>query len=150
MSEKINNTILAYLLALQDFPDTLSDHEQENLKKVAKDLKMQPKAWKSHIEPSLIQTIQGNSQLNQSYQLYREKLDRLGEIPLDLLPKAEEINQLVTNQSTLVSRGLPPNPKITSSEEQLNNLVIIVNQTDKPEETVKQVGLFDKVKQWLD
>ena len=46
METTISHTILAYLLALRDFSDTLSDQEKESLKKVAKDLNIQPKAWK--------------------------------------------------------------------------------------------------------
>lgn len=149
MSEQINNTILAYLLALGDFSETLSDHEKDSLKTVAKDLTIQPKAWVSHIEPSLIKTIKGNSQLHQSYQLYKEKLDRLGEIPLYLLPKAAEINQLITNNSSLISKGFKSTETASGYDQQLNNVVILVNQADKPEEAVKQLSFLDKVKQLL-
>jgi hypothetical protein len=149
MEATISHTILAYLLALRDLSDTLSDQEKERLKKVAQELDFQPKAWKSHIEPSLIQTIQGNTQLNKSYQLYKEKLDRLGEIPLDLLPKTSEINQLITKESSLVSRGFKSTEIAAGYEQQLNNVVIVVNQTNKPEEAVKQLGFLDKVKQLL-
>ena len=149
METTTTHTILAYLLALRDFSDTLSDQEKESLKKVAKDLNIQPKAWKSHIEPSLIQTIQGNPQLYQSYQFYEVKLKQLGEITLDLLPKTEEINQLITNQSSLVSKGFQPTEAASEYEQQLNNVVIVVNQADKPEETVKKLSFLDKVKQVL-
>jgi hypothetical protein len=39
-----NNTIIAYLLALRDFSDSLSDREKESLKTIAKALNIQPKA----------------------------------------------------------------------------------------------------------
>ena len=127
MEATISHTILAYLLALRDFAATLSDQEKDSFKKVAKDLNIQPKAWKSHIEPSLIQTIQGNPQLHQSYQSYKEKLDRLGNIPFDLLPKAGEINQLFPNQSSFVIKGFIPDSSASGYEQQLNNVVIVVN-----------------------
>lgn len=149
METKINHTILAYLLALQDFSDTLSTEEKDSFKTVAKELNTQPIAWASYIEPFLIKTIQGNSQLHQSYQLYKEKLDRLGEIPLDLLPKAAEINQLITEKSSFVNRGFKSTETAVGYEQQLNNVVIVVNQADKPEEAVKQLGFLDKVKQLL-
>lgn len=148
MLGQINKTILAYLLALRDFPDILSEQEQQNLKKVAQDLKMQPKAWKSHIEPCLLETIKGNSQLDQAYQLYKEKLDILGEIPLNLLPKLNELNQLVTNESTFATKGgIPSAP--SGYNKQLNNVIILVNQNDKPEEAVKKLEFLDRMKQWL-
>jgi hypothetical protein len=144
-----NNTVLAYLLALRDFSDSLSDKEKESLKTVARDLKIQEKAWKSHIEPTLIQTIAGNPQLHQSYQYYKEQLDQLGAIPTDLLPEVAELDRLKTNEPSLVSRGfIPPTPALRY-EQQLNNVVIVVNQTAKPEETVKQLVFLDRVKQFL-
>ena len=149
MEVTFSNTILAYLLALRDFADTLSDQEKESLKKVAKDLNIQPKAWKSHIEPSLIQAIQGNPQLHQSYQLYKEKLDRVEEIPFDLLPKAGEIERLFPNQSSFIIKGFIPDSSASGYEQQLNNVVIVVNHADKPEEAVKQLNFLDRLKQLL-
>jgi hypothetical protein len=147
MAVTISNTILAYLLALQDFSDSLSDTDKEGLKKVASQLKTQPKAWESHIEPALILAIQGNPQLDRSYQSYKQKLDRLGEIPLDLLPKPEEV--LSTNSSGLIVKGVDPNSDASGYEQQLNNLVIVVNQAERPEEVVKQLDFLDPVKQFI-
>lgn len=149
MEVTISHTILAYLLALRDFSDVLSSLEQESLKTVAKDLSIQPKAWKSHIEPALLQTIQGNSQLNQSYQFYKEKLDRLGEIPLNLLPQAAEIDRLITDSSAFMVRGFQGTEAASGYEQQLNNVVIVVNQANNPAETVKQLSFLDQVKQFL-
>jgi hypothetical protein len=150
METKVNHTKLAYLLALQDFSTTLSDREQQNLKEIAKELKIQPEAWSGYIEPLLLAIVQGNPQLSRAYESYKEKLDRLGEIPSDLLPKAWELNQLVTNQSSATIKGFPPIEAASGYEQQLNNVVIVVNQADKPEEAVKNLGFLDKVKQLLD
>ncbi|WP_310426945.1 hypothetical protein [Chamaesiphon sp. VAR_48_metabat_135_sub] len=147
MAVTISNTILAYLLALQDFSDSLSDVDKEGLKQVANQLKTQPKAWSSHIEPDLIQTIQGNSQLDKSYRSYKEKLDRLGEIPLDLLPKPGEV--LATNSSGLIMKGISPDSEASGYEQQLNNVVIVINQSERPEEVVKQLDFLDRVKQFV-
>jgi hypothetical protein len=147
MEVTISHTILAYLLALRDFPDSLNDHEKESLKKVAKDLNLNQRAWKSDLEPDLIQIIEGNSQLDRSYQLYKEKLDRLGEIPLDLLPKLGEV--LATNPSGLIEKGPVPGSDASGYEQQLNNVVIVVNQAERPEEVVKQLDFLDRVKQFI-
>ena len=69
-----------------------------------------------------------------------------------MLPQAEDINklsQLWPNQSSLVSRGFIPDSSASGYEQQLNNVVIVVNQADKPEEAVKKLGFLDKVKQLL-
>jgi hypothetical protein len=149
MATKLNHTILAYLLALQDLPNALNEGEQSNLKEVAKQLRFQPEAWNDYIEPSLVTIIQGNSLLNQSYQQYKNKLDNFGEIPSELLPTADEINQLVKTQATFVNKGFIVDPSASGYEQQLNNVVIVVNQTEKPEEAVKQLGFLEKVKQLL-
>ncbi|MFM8295308.1 MAG: hypothetical protein ACKN9E_12280, partial [Microcystaceae cyanobacterium] len=78
MTTKLNHTILAYLLALQDLPHALNEVEQSSLKEVAKQLRTQPEAWNDYIEPSLVTIIQGNFSLNQSYQHYKNKLDNFG------------------------------------------------------------------------
>lgn len=154
MATKLNHTILAYLLALQDFPNALNRGEQSSLKEVAKQLRTQPEAWSDYIEPSLVAVIQGNSLLNQSYQQYKNALDNLGEIPDDLLPTRDEINQLTKDEATVVHKGLPEDDNLdalspSGYEEQINNVVIAVNQNEKPEEAVKQLGFLDKVKQLL-
>jgi hypothetical protein len=149
MATKLNHTILAYLLALQDLPNALNEGEQSSLKEVAKQLRTQPEAWNDYIEPSLVAIIQGNSPLNQSYQQYKNKLDNFGEISSDLLPTADEINQLVETQPAFVSKGFMGEHSASGYEQQLNNVVIVVNQTEKPEEAVKQLRFLDKVKQLL-
>jgi hypothetical protein len=149
MTTKVNHTILAYLLALQDLPNALNEGEQSSLKEVAKQLRTQPEAWNDYIEPSLVAIIQGNSLLNQSYQQYKNKLDNFGEIPSELLPTTDEINQLVKTQATFVNRGFMDDHSASGYEQQLNNVVIIVNQTEKPEEAIKQLGFLEKVKQLL-
>lgn len=149
MATKLNYTILAYLLALQDLPNALNEGEQTSLKEVAKQLRTQPEAWNDYIEPSLVAIIQGNSLLSQSYQQYKNKLDNFDEIPSELLPTADEINQLVKAQPTLINRGFIADPSASGYEQQLNNVVIVVNQTEKPEEAVKQLGFLEKVKQLL-
>jgi hypothetical protein len=154
MATKLNHTILAYLLALQDLPNALNEGEQTSLKEVAKQLRTQPEAWNDYIEPSLVAIIQGNSLLNQYYQQYKNKLDNFGEIPSDLLPTRDEINQLTKDEATVVHKGLPEDDNLdalspSGYEEQINNVVIAVNQNEKPEEAVKQLGFLDKVKQLL-
>jgi hypothetical protein len=145
-----SNTILAYLLALRDFSDVLSDVEKEKLKTVARDLDIQPKAWKSDLESALIQIVSGNDRLSQSYQSYKEKLDRSGAIPGDLLSEMEKIDRASLESSPLIVKGIVPESAATGYEQQLNNVVIVVNQADRPEEKIQQYTFLDRVKEFLD
>ncbi len=143
------NTILAYLLALRDFSDVLSDSEKEKLQTVAKDLNIQPKAWTSHLEADLIQTIQGNSQLFQFYRSYKEQLDRSGAIPIDLLLTTEKNERSSVDASPLIAKGMTPVTPATGYEQQLNNVVIAVNQADRPEQKIQEYTFLDRVKEFL-
>jgi hypothetical protein len=145
-----SNTILAYLLALRDFSGTLSDVERSKLKTVARDLDIQPKAWKTNLEQDLLETISGNPQLAQSYRSYQERLDRMGESLLDLLPETEKIEQISVDSSPLVVKGIIPETAATGYEQQLNNVVIVVNQADRPEEKIQEYTFLDRVKELLD
>jgi hypothetical protein len=127
----------------------LSAGEKKSLKTVAKDLNLQPKAWESHIKPALIQTIARNSDLYTSYQFYQDKLDQLGKIPVDLLPEVGEIEGLQPSESFSIPKGMPPSSEPSGYEKQLNNVVIAINQADKPEEMVKQLNSLDRLKQLL-
>jgi hypothetical protein len=144
-----DNTIIAYLLALRDFSGVLSDVEKEKLKSVAKDLDIQPKAWKSDLETDLIQTIQGNLQLFQSYQSYKEQLDRSGAIPIDLLLTTEKNQQSSVEASPVTAKGMTPVTAATGYEQQLNNVVIVVNQADRPEQKIQEYTFLDRVKEFL-
>jgi hypothetical protein len=149
MATSFNHTILAYLLALKDFPDALDETERSKLKKVWKQYKIRPKAWDDYIEPDLIQIIQGNSLLNQFYQQYKNALDNLGEIPDDLLPTRDEINQLTKDEATVVHKGFKDNSPPPDVNKHIENAFIVVGQSETPEEAVKKLSSIDKLKQFL-
>lgn len=152
MARTNSNTVLAYLLALQDFSETsdvLSDPEKENLKKVAKDLSIQRNILKSNIEPSLIKNIESNPRLHQSFQYYKEQLNKLEQIPDELLPQYAEVNSLVTNQSKFATKGFDDNSLPTGVDQQIENALIVVGQSETPEETVKKLSSIGKLKQFL-
>lgn len=146
-----SSNILSFLLALNDFSDSLTVPEQNALKEVGKQLKMQPNAWEKHLQPLLLKTIQSNPQLNSSYQFYRDQLTRL-DIPLELLPKNQEIYQLTPTASDVEIRGFPNDEPPTGYEQQLNNIVILVQkvcESDNSEEAVKKIGYLGRLKRFI-
>ena len=69
---------------------------------------------------------------------------------MSVLPTAEDINQLsqlLPNQPNLVPKGFISESSASGYEQQLDNVVIVINQTDKPEEAAKKLGFLDQVKQ---
>lgn len=149
MNTKADNTIIAFLLAFQDLKTALKEQEKQNLKEVAKQLDTQPKAWEDYIKKRLLEIITPNPDLNQSYQFYKSQLDNVEEIPDDLLPTEAEISRLISHEKALIAKGFKPKYEATGYESQLNNVVVIVGSSDKPEETVKQATFLEKWKQFL-
>jgi hypothetical protein len=149
MNTKADNTIIAFLLAFQDLKTALGEQEKQNLKEVAKQLDTQPKAWEDYIKGRLLEIITANSELSQSYDFYQSQLDKVEEIPHDLLPNESQISMLNAFDKTPISKGFKPKNEATGYESQLNNVVVIVGSSEKPEETVKQVKFLEKWKQFL-
>jgi hypothetical protein len=156
MTISFNHTILAYLLALKDFSDALDETERSKLKDaweqykdVSKQYKIQPKAWDDYIEPDIVKIVQGNSLLNQFYQQYKDALDTIGEIPDDLLPTRDEINQLTKDEATVVYKGFEDNSPPPDVNKHIENAFIVVGQSETPEETVKKLSSIGKLKQFL-
>ena len=149
MKTKADNTIIAFLLAFQDLKTALKEQEKQNLKEVAKQLDTQPKAWEEYIKGRLLEIISPNADLNQSYQFYKSQLDNVQEIPDDLLPTEAEISRLISRDKASIAKGFKPKSEATGYESQLNNVVVIVGSSEKPEETVKQATFLEKWKQFL-
>ncbi|MEH2259784.1 hypothetical protein [Nostoc sp.] len=151
MNAKADNiiTLLAFLLAFRDLETPFGEQEKQNLKEVAKQLYTQPKAWEDYIKGLLLEIITPNPDLNQSYQFYKSQLDNLEEIPDDLLPNEAEISRLNALDKAPITRGFKPKDEATGYESQLNNVVVIVGSSEKPEETVKQATFLEKCKQVL-
>ncbi|MFN6541446.1 MAG: hypothetical protein RM021_034585 [Nostoc sp. EkiNYC01] len=149
MKTKPDNTIIAFLLAFQDLKTALGEQHKQNLKEVAKQLETQPKAWEVHIKERLLDIIAANSELSQSYQFYQSQLENIEEIPHNLLPTEAEISKLVSRDKAPITRGFKPKDEATGYESQLNNVVVIVGSSEKPEETVKEATFLEKWKQLL-
>ncbi len=143
-----SSNILSFLLSLNDFSDSLTVPEQNALKEVGKQLKTQPKAWERHLQPLLLKTIQSNPKLNSSYKFYQEQLTRL-DIPLDLLPKYQEIYQLTPTASDVEIRGFPDDEPAIGYQQQLNNITIVVCESDESEKAVKEIGSLSRLKRFI-
>ncbi len=144
-----NTNALAFLLALKDYAEVLSEPEKQTLREIAKELKTQPKAWEKYIEPKLLQTIQANPQLHQTYQVYKGKLECLENLPIDLLPKTEEVRAIAAVQQTLITRGFDFDEIPSNCEKLIENAMIVVGTSDIPEKAVKQINSLDKLKQFI-
>ncbi|PSM46135.1 hypothetical protein C7Y66_26695 [Chroococcidiopsis sp. CCALA 051] len=148
MNIKVDNTMMAFLLAFQDLKTSLNELEKQQLKEVAKQLNTQPKAWENYTKNLLLEIITTNPSLNRLYQDYKTRLENVEEIPQDLLPTEAETNKLIVRDSVM-TKGYKPKSEASGYENQLNNVVIVVGSSETPEETVKKVTFLEKVKEFL-
>jgi uncharacterized membrane-anchored protein YhcB (DUF1043 family) len=148
MKIKIDNTMMAFLLAFQDLKTSLNELEKQQLKEVAKQLNTQPKAWENYTKNLLLEIITTNPSLNRLYQDYKTRLENVEEIPQDLLPTEAETNKLIVRDSVM-TKGYKPKSEASGYENQLNNVVIVVGSSETPEETVKKATFLEKVKEFL-
>ena len=148
MKIKIDNTMMAFLLAFQDLKSSLNELEKQQLKEVAKQLNTQPKAWENYTQKLLLEIITTNPSLNYLYQDYKNRLENVAEIPQDLLPTEAETNQLIV-RDPVMNKGYKPKSEAQGYESQLNNVVIVVGSSETPEEIVKKATFLKKVKEFL-
>lgn len=144
MKIKVNNTTLAFLLALKDSKTALNKEEQETVKEVVHDLNNRPNAWSVYTQPLLMKLIREHSdaQLQQEYQLYKSRLDVVQEIPVELFPN-ENFTQKYIDKS---GKSASPAKKF---ERHINNAVFDFSQLESKEEANKKYTFLDKIKQFL-
>ena len=149
-STNSNTSSWSFLLALSDLPESLTPEEQNALIEIGKQLKTTPKAWEKYIQPKLIKIIENNPQLNKSYQFYQRQL-AAKDIPENLLPNNQELSQLIPNTSNLQARGhgFGDKTSATDFQQQLNNVVIVVCESNKSEDVVKKISSLDKLKKFI-
>ena len=150
-----NHTLLAYLLSLRDYGQSLTPQDKQNLHTFAKEFRLYPDEIE-YVERFLVKKIAENPQLNQLFQSYQNKLDHSDDIPPKLLPKLENLNQLainLQNNSCGIAKGEIPlveNDTIPEGQELiLHNSVILISESEEPNKLTDKLTWIDKVKQWL-
>lgn len=141
--------ILSFFLALKDLSDSLSEQEQKTLREIGKQLEANPKSWKIHTEPLLLNTIKNNLYLSSSYELYINKLENL-DIPFELFQIDKNISPTSSDISIWEFKGFDKtdlSPK--GYEEQLNNVVILVCSSEEPKKIVEEIGFIDRLKRFI-
>ncbi|MGK7957224.1 MAG: hypothetical protein AB4063_18545 [Crocosphaera sp.] len=151
-----DHTLLAYLLSLRDYAQSLTSKDKQNLDKFAKEFRLYPDDIENHIEPFLVAKIAENPQLKQLFTTYQNKLDSSGDIPFKLLPKLDNliqlINRLNSKLSILPRCKIPyPLPVPTPIDQHiiLENMAIVISESPEPEETSDGLQWMEPLKQWL-
>ncbi|MFB2969151.1 hypothetical protein ACE1CD_09275 [Aerosakkonema sp. BLCC-F183] len=151
MNAVVNNSLLALMLALKDLESPLSEDEQSTLSDVAAQLSLDPDAWESDIEPTLMAVIAANPNLNQLYQSAKSQLDNVnGNIPKEFIPTQFEVEKIISPMFAIVNRGFDPEADESDFESnEINNMVISILSNPDPVELTKKLGRFEQLKQFI-
>ena len=161
MTLTFHNTLLAYLLSLRDYSQSLTPQDKENFKEFANEFRTREDTVKysevkNFLTESLIEKIAKNYQLNKLFQTYKDKLDNSGEIPSELLPKLENLIQLETivqkNFVRIKRGGIFNIEDDTTPEGQeliLHNYVLLILESEETENITDNLTWIDQLKKWL-
>ncbi|OZH52285.1 hypothetical protein AFK68_25345 [Hydrocoleum sp. CS-953] len=148
MNTTIDNTILAFLLALKNLKNSLSEDEREELAEVGQQLQLNPNDW-DFIEDDLMAIIQANDALSQLYQQAKVKLDALDSpLPSDLLPTSAELENVLPPESEGGRRAYFEGEPDEKSNE-IDNTVVVILTNPEPTKTTKKLTSLEKLWQFL-
>ncbi len=146
-----NQSLLALMLALDDASTALTDQERNALAVVAEQLAANPAAWDTHIAASLETAVATSPQLQTNFAAYAKQLAAFqDDLPADWLPQAIELDAVAPAPTGMVAKGfLPGQTNSEKKSEEINNVVVRILSTAKPEETIKKVNAFKRIKSAL-
>ncbi len=146
----INTTLIALLLALKDLEGSLNPTEQANLETVGEQLAIAPERWKS-IEKNLMEVIEANPALKQSYQAAKTQLDELeGNIPANLLPNEAELERELATGNPREIRGFKPRkPDQSDSTVIINDMVVPILRDNDPSATAKKLSFLERLQKHI-
>ncbi len=146
----VNNTLLAFLLALKELDSPLTTAEKDRFLQVFQGRLMDssPEVWTNLIQPALQQTLQSNAAFYHRFQDYKLQLDTLDEqVPGDLLPSEATLGHIAPLPKTTLNSFPIPVPQADKGYE-ISNMVYRVVNTPEPIETANKLGL-NSLSQWL-
>lgn len=147
------NSVWSFLLALYEFEDSLTEQEQNILIEVGENLKTRDNIdiWQDHLLPSILDIFKQNGKFYSSYQVYQQKLQNI-DISADFLPKEAEIMPLIPNKSNIIYKGFEafnPKEERNTYDKILNNVVIVVCQSDNSAKDIKKISSLGRLKKFL-
>ncbi|MGD1704597.1 hypothetical protein [Dapis sp. BLCC M229] len=151
MKDSANKFLLSMLLAIKELDIPLNSEEKENLYIAGQQLSLDPSAWEEDIEPSLMEIINNNPSLNQVFQKINSKLEKIDNIPQNLIPNTEEMKTLIpTEENQPLERPIPDVNMSDFQSNEITNAAIQIISSPEPSETVKQISKFDKLLNLID
>ncbi|NER02052.1 MAG: hypothetical protein F6K17_05095 [Okeania sp. SIO3C4] len=146
MNNSTDKFLLSMLLAIKELDSPLNSEEEENLYIAGQQLSLDPTAWETDIEPTLMEVINNNPSLNTVFQNINSKLEKIDEIPQNLIPNTEEMTAVIpTEENQLLERPIPDIDMSDFQSNEITNAAIQIISSPEPSETVKKISKFEKL-----
>ena len=148
----VNNTLLAFLLALKELDSPLTTAEKDRFLQVLQGRLMDssPDVWTHLIQPALQQTLQSNPAFYHRFQDYKSQLDSLDQqLPWELLPTEATLAHIAPLPKTTLNSFPIPVPQADNRKTyEISNMVYRVVNTPEPTQTANKLGL-ESLSRWI-
>ncbi|MDY7008445.1 MAG: hypothetical protein SWX82_32130 [Cyanobacteriota bacterium] len=144
----MNKFLLSMLLAIRELDELdspLNSKEKDNLYIFAEQLKADLTAWEISIQPDLIKLINSNSSLNAVFQEIKSKLEKIDNIPENLIPSQDELATVIP---TKIEPPQRPIIKLDASDlksNEITNMSIQILSSPEPSKTAKKISKLEEL-----
>ena len=145
MNDSMNKFLLSMLLALGELNTPLNSQEKDRLYIFAGQLKADITAWEISIKPNLIELINNNPSLNSVFQEIQSKLEKIDNIPENLIPSQDELATVIPTKIEPPQRPIikPDSSDLKSNE--ITNMTIQVISSPEPSKTAKKISKLEQL-----
>ena len=145
MNNSMEKFLLAMLLTIRELKNPLNSTEKDTLYLVAQQLFLKPSTWDTNIKSNLIKITNNNSSLNTIFQEIKSQIEKIPEIPQNLIPSPEELATIIPTKLQSSQRPLLKPDDSNEDIPGITNISIQVFSSPEPSETVKKMSKFQEL-----
>jgi len=137
--------LLAMLLTIKKLENPLNSTEKDTLYLVAQQLFLRPNTWDTNIKSNLIKITNNNSSLNTIFQEIKSQIEKIPEIPQNLIPSPEELATIIPTKLQSSQRPILKSDDSNKDIPGITNISIQVFSSPELSETVKKMSKFQEL-----
>lgn len=145
MNDSMEKFLLAMLLTIKKLENPLNSTEKDTLYLVAQQLFLRPNTWDTNIKSNLIKITNNNSSLNTIFQEIKSQIEKIPEIPQNLIPSPEELATIIPTKLQSSQRPILKSDDSNKDIPGITNISIQVFSSPEPSETVKKMSKFQEL-----
>lgn len=145
MNNSRNKFLLSMLLALGELNTPLNSKEKNDLYIFAGQLKADLTAWETSIEDNLIKLINSNPSLKIVFQEIKSKLEKIDNIPENLIPSAKDLEDVFSKEIKPVERPIIKLDASDLKSNEITNMSIQIISSPEPSKTAKKISKLEQL-----